>query len=136
MPQKTANNRKLRNDLLWKQGLSLAQNIYSSLEEFEHFPDEKLTKMRLRQSAFDTLFYLSLAIGNYDLTSAVVDWTHACRCLFALQAVYIFACRQKFIELEPQLILEMDTMLEVCRARIAEFNQQLASMSARMSPRS
>ena len=122
--QVSANHQKLRNDSLWKQGFELVQHIYNSLDDLKHFPEERWTEKRLRLTAFDVLFYLSLATSNHDPASAVVDWMHACKNLFALQAMYMFACKQKFFELEPEWVLQMDAMLEACEARIAELNRK------------
>lgn len=112
---------KLRNDPLWQEVFRLAESMYDNLQKLENFPEEKwTTEAKLRGAAFDTLFYLAYALASgEDNTSGVLfDWNNARRSLFALQTVYLFACKQQFLTLEPEIVVQMDQLLQKYKARI------------------
>lgn len=106
---------KLRDNQLWKEVYSLAGLIYAKLDDLvANFPDEKWNSAsRLRNAANDSLFYVSLAVGSATPETSLHDWNSARRNLFALQSVYTFAAKQKFFELEPEVIVTIDRLLKV-----------------------
>lgn len=104
---------KQRSDPLWKDVLALAEHIYSAANEIiDNFPDEKWnTANKLRNAANDSLFYVAQATGNTAMEGAEYDWNSARKNLFALQTMYIFAGKQKFLDLDPDIIIKIDKLL-------------------------
>jgi len=128
MPKKYANREKIRDDPRWKQGYELAQHMYDLLEELvQSHPEERwVTHNKIRVATSDMLFCLSLAISNDNPENAIYDWMNARKCLFALQAMYMFACKQRFLDVEPDIVLQIDTMLKAYETKIAVLRQESA----------
>lgn len=105
---------KLRTNPLWKDAYALVEYIYGKIDEIvDNFPDEKWTTIsKLRNSANDSLFYIAQSIGNAATDGAEYDWSNARKSLFALQTMYIFAGKQKFLKLDPDIVIRIDRLLE------------------------
>lgn len=105
---------KLRTNPLWKDTYELVEYIYGKIDEIiDNFPDEKwTTAAKLRNSANDSLFYIAQSIGNIATDGAEYDWSNARKSLFALQTMYIFAGKQKFVQLDPEIIVKIDELLK------------------------
>ena len=117
---------KIRNDKLWKDVYTLVENIYSKIGDLiSDFPDEQwATASKLRNSANDSLFYASQAIGSVSSETNLHDWNNARKNLFSLQSMYIFAAKQKFFELEPEVIIQIDSLLEEIDKKISESKKE------------
>lgn len=122
----TSSPTKIRDDELWQDVYKLVKNIYGQIDDLiAHFPNEEWTTAnKLRNSANDSLFYVSVAVGNVALESSKYDLNNARKNLFALQSMYIFATKQKFLELEPELIVALDTILAEIDKRYAKSDQE------------
>ncbi len=112
---------ELRKNSLWKGTYELVVHIYGKVEEIiDNFPDEKwTTATKLRNSANDSLFYVAQSIGNSTIDGADYDWSNARKNLFSLQTMYIFAGKQKFLELDPEIVVKIDKLLNEVDASIA-----------------
>jgi predicted ATP-binding protein involved in virulence len=118
---------KIRSDKLWKDVYELVVSIYGKISDLiADFPDEEwATASKLRNSANDSLFYTSQAIGNSSAEASLFDWNNARKNLFSLQSMYTFAGKQKFLELEPDVIVRIDDMLEEIDKRITEAKKEV-----------
>lgn len=105
---------KLRLNPLWQDVYELVVHIYGKIDEImDNFPDEKwTTASKLRNSANDSLFYIAQSIGNTSIEAAEYDWSNSRKSIFALQTMYIFAGKQKFLELDPDIVVRIDKILE------------------------
>lgn len=94
--------------------------MYDVIDEvIKNFPDEEWhTANKLRNAANDSLFYASLAIGNSEAEASKYDYNAARKNLFALQAMYIFATKQKFTKLDPEIVVLLDDILAKVDKRI------------------
>jgi hypothetical protein len=111
---------KLRSDPLWRDVYDIVELAYGKAAEIaDSFPDEKWnTVSKLRNSANDTLFCISQAIGGAEGGTSVYDWSSVRKNLFSLQAMYIFAGKQKFLDIDPEMVVKVDTIIEKVDANI------------------
>ncbi len=114
-------SKKIREDELWQSVYGVVQHIYGKIDRLiDSFPNEEwTTASKLRESANDSLFYVSQAVGSAVPESDIYDLNTARKNLFTLQSMYTFAAKQKLIELEPELIVTIDKILIEIDARIA-----------------
>jgi len=105
---------KLRTNPLWKGTYELVEFIYGKIDEIiDNFPDEKwATATKLRNSANDSLFYVAQCVSGSSSDGAEYDWSNARRSLFSLQTMYLFAGKQKFLELDPEVVVKIDELLQ------------------------
>lgn len=117
---KTSN--ELRFNPMWKETYEIVEYIYGKIVDLiSNFPDEQWnTASKLRNAASDSLFYVSLAVGNISEMSGEYDWNYARKYLFLLQSMYIFATKQKFLELEPEIIVKIDKLLREIEVQIKQ----------------
>ena len=101
---------KLENEPLWKLSNTIAESIYGKLQEF---PDEELwnSSFKLRGSANDMIFFVALGLGYAGSGGGVEDWSSARKHCYALKTMYRFAGRQKFIDLEPEIMVKIDEVI-------------------------
>ncbi len=114
--------KKLRSDELWQDIYKLVEHVYSKISDLiADYPDEQwATASKLRNSANDSLFYASQAIGNASPEAGLHDWSITRKNLFSLQSMYTFAAKQKFFELEPEIIVKIDGLLEEIDKKISQ----------------
>jgi site-specific recombinase XerD len=106
------NQEKLTENPLWKAANVLAEYMYSKLDDFEQFPDEKWnTERKIRNAANDVIFFIAQAAGNALPDAAEYDWNNARKNLFALRTMYTFAHKQKFVTVDPDIIVKIDGLL-------------------------
>jgi hypothetical protein len=117
---------KIRDDKLWKDVYTLVEGAYAKIDDLiAGFPDEQwTTAAKLRNAASDSLFYVSLATGSAAPETGQYDWSNARKNLFALQAMYTFAAKQKFFELEPEVVVKIDSLLEQIDKKLHESKAQ------------
>lgn len=104
---------RVRNDKLWRDIYAVVEFMYEMIDRIiEDHPNEQwATASKLRNSANDSLFYASQAIGSASQEAVEYEWNSARKNLFSLQTMYTFAAKQKFIELEPDVIVKIDNLL-------------------------
>lgn len=102
---------KLEDNPLWREACDLAEYVYGKLPDLPD--DEKWdTTRKLRQSANDLMFYVGQAVTNGLPVGATFEWGSASKALGGLKTMYRFAGRQKFIELDPQIMVRLDKLNE------------------------
>lgn len=118
--------KKIRDDVLWQDVYKLVEHIYDKVDDLiANFPTEKwATATKLRNSANDSLFYVSQAVGSAAPEADRYDLINARKNLFTLQSMYIFASKQKFLDLEPELIVKIDNILAEVDKRIADSEEE------------
>ena len=110
---------KLENEPLWKLSNMISESIYNTLKDF---PDEELwnTSFKLRGSANDLIFYVALGFGYAGPGGAVEDWSSARKHCYALKTMYRFAGRQKFIDLEPEIMVKIDEVISEIDSKLRD----------------
>ena len=123
------NYKTLRENPIWKETYEIVEAVYGQLDKLiEDFPEEKwATASKLRNAANDSLYYISQAVGNALIETSSYDWSNARKHLFSLQSMYIFATKQKFLAIEPQLIVRIDNLIQQIDTNIAVGNAAKAS---------
>jgi hypothetical protein len=113
-------SKKLRDDPLWRNVFNIAQTVYGKLDDIiSNYPEEEWnTASKLRNAANDSMFFVSQALGNKLASNASYDWNEAHKHLFALQSTYIFAAKQKYLELDPDVVVCLDNALEIASGQI------------------
>ena len=112
--------KKIRDDVFWQSVYKLVERIYNKIDDLiADFPAEEwLTANKLRCSANDSLFYISQVVGSVAPETSKYDLNNARKYLFTLQSMYTFASKQKFLELEPEIIVEIDNILHEIDKRV------------------
>ena len=105
----------LRTHPLWKGTYELIEFMYGRIDEIiENFPNEKwATATKLRSSANDSLFYVAQCVSGTSSDGAEYDWSNARKSLFSLQTMYVFAGKQKFLELDPEIVVKIDELIQM-----------------------
>lgn len=110
---------KLEDNRLWREANELAEFMYSKLVLLP--ADEKYETIRkLRSSSNDLIFYIGQAASNKIPVGAEFEWGHASRSLGALKTMYRFACRQGFLELDPQIMVRIDKLVENVQLEVSK----------------
>jgi len=121
------NEKKLTENALWKEANAIAEYMYGRLEELEQTPDEKWnTERKIRNAANDVIFFIAQAVGNYLPDAAEYDWNNARKNLFALRTMYTFTHKQKFIALNPEIVVKIDELLANIDTEIAVTKKEIA----------
>lgn len=124
------NDNKLTDNALWKEANAIAEHMYAKLEELERTPDEKWNSERkIRNAANDVIFFIAQSVGNYLPEAAEYDWNNARKNLFALRTVYTFAHKQRFISLEPEIVVKIDKLLADIESEIDKTKKEAEAKS-------
>lgn len=117
---------KLRNDPLWKDIYAVAGHVYGKLDELiaNHPNEEWATASKLRNAANDSMFYASQAIAGTMPEASEYEWNAARKNLFSLQAMYLFATKQKFFDIEPSIVVKIDTVLKIIDGKLHESKRE------------
>lgn len=112
--------KKIRDDALWQEVYSLVNDIYVKVDDIvANFPAEEWgIASKLRLSANDSLFYVAQCIGSSAPEISRYDLNNARKNLFTLQSMYTFAAKQKLLALEPELVVNIDSILAAIDKRI------------------
>ena len=115
--------KRLEDSILWKEACDLAEYIYSQLHLF---PAEEtwVTASKLRNSANDLMFFVAQGLGNSSPSTTEYDWSNARKTAGTLKTMYRFACRQKFIELEPEVMVRLSKLAELIDAEVTAAYEQ------------
>lgn len=114
---------RLEDNALWQEVCSLTEYMYSKLHGF---PEEEKweTERKLRTAANDLMFYAAQAISNASPSLTEFDWGNVRRSAGALKTMYRFACRQKFIELEPEIMVRLSKLMKRIEAEVTKAYKQ------------
>lgn len=114
---------KLEDDALWREASDLAEFMYGKLDEF---PEEEKwnTVSKLRSNANELLNLVGLAAGNANPFGEEYDWQTARKYASGLKTMYRFAGRQKFIELDPAIMVRLDKLIDQVDSQIKTAKKQ------------
>jgi site-specific recombinase XerD len=110
---------KVEDDPIWDAMNGLVERMY---ETARALPDEERWQSahKLRSSAVDLLFFAAQGLGATSPGAASFEWASARKQVVALKALYRFVGRQKFINLEPEVMLELDKLTKAIDAKLAQ----------------
>lgn len=104
---------ELRNNPLWKEAFAISEYMFDQVGSSSSVLDEKWNTLnKIRSSANDMMLNASMAVGSSDGAAAKYDWNSARKSLFAMQTMYLFACKQNFLDIEPEWVVRMDKLLK------------------------
>lgn len=103
--------KKVDNNPLWNEVNDLAEYMYGKAAEIPS-DEEWRTIYKLKIASIDLLFYAAQALGCVSPATAQFEWVNARKQAVALKAIYRFAGRQKFIVLEPEVMVRLDKLIE------------------------
>lgn len=102
---------KVEDNLLWKESSELAELAYRSVMDLPE--DEKWThSYKFKNAATDLIFYTTQALANTSRGGAEQDWNQVRKAGYALRTEYRFAGRQKWLELEPEVMVRIDKFIK------------------------
>jgi hypothetical protein len=115
--------RNLEDDQIWLESCDLAEYVYNKLP---NLPAEERwsTASKLRNSANDLIYWVALAVSNSAPSATEYEWASARKHASALKTMYRFACRQKFIELDPEIMVRFKKLLKQIDQEITEAYKQ------------
>lgn len=113
MPSKKISADPLRTEATIKEMTEIVSYIYDVAEQIaQDRPEEQYyTANRLRTTANDSLYFASQALGNKLKHNSEYDWNDAHRSLFTMQSMYLFATKKQYIEISPEIVIRMDSLL-------------------------
>lgn len=101
---------KLEDNVLWREACNIAEAVYDVLDDIPE--DEKWsTTPKLRSAANDMMLHVSQALSCTAPGVGVYDWSNAARAAGSLKTMYRFAGRQKFIDLDPEIMVRLDSLI-------------------------
>lgn len=111
--------KNLEEEPLWKESCDIAEVVYGLLGEI---PDEEKynTTSKLRSSANDLIYYVSMAVGNTSQLNREYDWSNARRFASALKTMYRFSGRQGFFEIDPEFMVKIDAIIDQVDVQLDE----------------
>ncbi len=102
---------KLEVHPIWKEANDLAEYIYAKLADFPE--DEKWhSQLKLRTAVTELIFYVAQAVGSCLPLSAQYDWANSRKYAAALKTMYRFVGRQKFIKLDPEIMVRLEKLVQ------------------------
>jgi hypothetical protein len=104
-------SKKLEDNAIWNEANDLAEYMYARAGELPEF-EEWRTVSKLKNSTVDFLFYAAQAIGGVSPATTAFEWATARKHVVALRTIYLFACKQQFIELEPAIVVRLDNVIK------------------------
>jgi len=128
---KSSKPQKIEDSSIWKEANALAEFVYTKLPEF---PDEERwdSQRKLRTAANELIFNIAKAVTNTIPMGAKYDWSYARKELAALKTMYRFAGRQKFIELDPEIMVRLDHLGTAIDAELASAREAEVKETKRM----
>lgn len=81
-------------------------------------------KSKLKYSATDLLFYISLAEGGQDYSSGF-EWANARKNLIALRSMHRLADRRGLFEIRPEIMVSIDRLTEEIDYNIKQSEDKL-----------
>lgn len=97
---------------LWVLANEIAEYMYAILSQL---PEEERwdTTSKIRATANNLLFYIAESIGSGGPTTMEYEWGDARKYAVALKTMYRFAGRQKFVEIEPEVMVKLDKCIDM-----------------------
>jgi four helix bundle protein len=109
----------LETNKLWKEASLLAEDSYSLLEEL---PEDEQYGMRIkfRSRAFDVTTHIAEALGSIDPRDKKYSYGLARQNLFGLKNAYLISHKTGRLQLEPDIIVRIDSLTDEIDKEIAE----------------
>ena len=102
---------------LWQEACDLAQLVYDAAADFP--PEQSFnTASKLRMAAIDLMYAVSQGLGNSNPSGREYDWGFARKGAFGLKTLYRFSGKQKFLELDPHVMVRLDKVLKLIDAEV------------------
>lgn len=102
---------KVEESPLWKQANDLAETMYVATGQLPE--DEKWTHgYKFKNAATDLIFYTTQALANTARAGSEHDWNQARKAAYAMRTEYRFAGRQKWFELDPEVMVRIDSFIK------------------------
>ena len=113
------NLEKVEDMPLWKEANDIAEYMYGLLPDFPA-EEEWHTRVKLHNNSVDFIFWAGLALGNVNPTGREFDWGNFYKYTVSLKTMYRFAGRQRFIKLDPAMMVRLDKLQEQITAQIEQ----------------
>lgn len=113
---------KVEDDPLWREVNELAEFMYDRVKDFG-FDEKWDIARRLKSESCDLLNMIGMAAGNANPIGAEYDWGTARKYASGLKTMYRFAGRQKYIELDPAIMVRLDKLITQIDERLAKAEQ-------------
>ncbi|MDB5164709.1 MAG: hypothetical protein JWL89_335 [Candidatus Saccharibacteria bacterium] len=111
---------------LWQEACSLAEYMYGLLTDFP--PEESYNVAgKLRMAAIDLMYAVSQGLGNSNPSGREYDWGYARKSINGLKTIYRFAGKQKFIALDPDIMVRFDKLLKQIDTEVAKGYKESAA---------
>ncbi|HSX31040.1 MAG TPA: hypothetical protein VLE99_03935 [Candidatus Saccharimonadales bacterium] len=104
--------------VIWREACDLAEYMYGIVHELREHGEEFRTESKIKYSANDLMFYVAQALGNAIPSGAQFEWGNARRNLSSLKTMYRFAGRQKFLVIDPAIMVRLDKLNKLIEAEI------------------
>lgn len=102
---------KVEDSPLWKEANALAELIYGITGQLPE--EEKWTiGYKFKNAATDLIFYTTQALASTSRGGAEQDWSQARKAAYAMRTEYRFSGRQKWTELDPEVMVRIDTFIK------------------------
>ena len=94
-----------------KDAEAVAESVYAILPELPE--DEKWnTTAKLRNSTNDFIFFTAQAVGHIRTPGQEYDLDMAHKYANALRTLYVFAGKQNFINIDPDVVVKLDRLMK------------------------
>lgn len=110
---------QLEKDEIWQKANEITQRVYGQLHDF---PEEEkwVTQVKLRAGANDLLWSVAQGVSGAVPAGLEYDWGQARKQAGTLKTMYRFATRQKFIELQPEIMVMLNELIRNIDTKVAE----------------
>lgn len=108
----------------------IAEAIYDVLHEY---PSEERWQSgsKLHNSAIDLLFHVSVATADTENTLNQTDWRYALKYAQALETIYIFAGKQGFYKIDPEVVVKIQELREILKVELKKAQRSSEATDAK-----
>jgi hypothetical protein len=103
----------MKKNPLLEEATAITESMYMIAEAIEtDLLDEKWrTASKLKNAANDAYFYVAQVVGAGKNQALEFDCINARKHLNTLKAMYVFATKQNMTELDPELVVKIDSLV-------------------------
>jgi len=123
---------KLEDMPMWNEANGIAEYMYGVLPEFSR-EEEWHTRAKLHNVTADFILWAGLALGNVGPAGREFDWAGLRKQTAALKTIYRFACRQKFIKLDSEIMVRLNRLMEQIDTKVMQAYKQTVEYHQRES---
>ncbi len=110
---------KLDKQPLWIKTSEVVEYMYGKIDELPDY-EKWTTAIKIRNASSDLLFAIAQALGDSSPAATEFGWSQARKHATSLKAIYRFACRQKFLEIEPGIMVKLDEILDLIDTEVKD----------------